>query len=65
MISLDRLEALLRRRACTAREVAQHFGCCVPTAHRRLKELSERSAVSVVRDTERKPGPVAKRYRVT
>lgn len=49
---LDRLATLLRKRACTALEIAARLGCSVPTAYQYALEVG---AHTVVTD-QRRPG---------
>lgn len=60
---LNRLSRLLRRRSMTAREIAEHFGCCKPQAYARVKALQARgeNVVSIPVDS-RRPGPRAVAY---
>lgn len=60
---LERLEALLRRRTLTAREIARELGCSKPAAYERVRALIDRGVavfqVRAPRAGGTGPAPVA------
>jgi predicted ArsR family transcriptional regulator len=64
--TLAKLEALLRRKAMTAKAIAEALRCCRPVAYQRLRALEARGLNVVVepaRDAG-KPGPKAVAFRI-
>jgi DNA-binding CsgD family transcriptional regulator len=61
---LDRLAAYLRRGPATAKQIAAHLGCSIPTAYARVRELSKTESVRVARviPFPLQTGPVPKGY---
>jgi transposase len=64
--TLDRLATLLRRKPLTAREIAAHFGCCIPIAYTRIKALRAQglAVYTMPANTPSRPGPKSLAYGV-
>lgn len=64
--TLTALEALLRAKPRTAKEIAAAMGCSKPTVYERVRALKA-AGVTVLEEVERSPGvtgPAARTFRV-